>query len=105
VLGGAAAQGQDQVGAVQQPGDYVVLEGAEGGLAVVGEDLPDGAPRPLLEDQVAVGELQTELFREQRPDGGLPGSHEADQDDHGSSRLVPLPLSATSSAMACRASW
>ena len=82
-----------------------MLEGAEGGLAVLGEDLPDGTAGSLLDDLVAVGERESEALGEQVADGGLPGPHEADEDDHGSARSAFLARSATSSAMACRASW
>ena len=83
MLGRAAAQGQDQVGAVQQFGDDLVLEGTEGGLAVLGEDLPDRAARALLDHLVAVGERQPEFRGEQVADVVLPGPHEPDEDDHG----------------------
>src|ERR1700721_2324714 len=83
VLGGAAAQGQDERGASQQVGDDLVLEGTEGRLAVLGEDLRDRAAGPLLDDLVAVGERESQALGEQLPDGGLAGAHEADQDDPG----------------------
>jgi hypothetical protein len=107
MLGGTAAQRQDQGGTVEQFGDDLVLEGAEGGLAVRGEDLLDPAARALLDHLVAVREGEPEALGEQVPDGGLAGAHEADQDDHGPACLVwaRLACSATSSAMACRASW
>ena len=104
MLGGAAAQGQDQGGAVQQFGDDLVLEGAEGGLAVLREDLPDRPAGAPLDDLVAVGEREFQALGEQLPDGGLAGPHEADQHDHCPARSA-LACTATSSAMACRASW
>jgi hypothetical protein len=83
VLGGAAAEGQDQGGTVQQLGDDLMLEGTEGGLAVVGEDLADRAAGAPLDHLVAVGERQPEPGGEQVPDRGLARAHEPDQDDHG----------------------
>jgi hypothetical protein len=106
MFGRAAAQGQDGLGPVDQVRDDLAFQLAEGGLAVRGEDLPDRASRPLFDDQVAVDEREAEALGEQVADGGLPGAHEADQDDHGSAFWACfLACSPTSSAMACRASW
>ena len=82
VLGGAAAQGEDRLGAVDQVGHDPVLDLAERGLAVLGEDVPHRPLGPLLDDQVAVDERQPEALGQQVPDGGLAGPHEADEDDH-----------------------
>src|ERR1035438_10613514 len=101
-----------------------VLQGAEGRLAVLGEDLLDRAARALLDHLVAVGERQLQPGREQAPDRGLAGPHEADEDDHGPIGLSRVGLSgsagsagssrpgpgwpagpsAANSAMACSAS-
>src|ERR1039457_6843526 len=102
-----------------------MLQGAEGRLAVPGEDLRDRAARTLLGHLVAIGERQLEPGGEQGPDRGLARTHEADEDDHGDSGLAwagvvrspgsagsgrpgsgaPVPSSAASSAIACSASW
>ncbi len=107
MFGGAAAEGQDGLGTVDQVRDDLPLELAERRLAVLGEDLPDRAAGSLLDHVVAVGEREPEALGEQVADGGLPGAHEADQDDHGGASVRPacLARSATSSAMACSASW
>src|ERR1035441_4336536 len=64
-----------------------MLQGAEGRLAVLGEDLRDRAARTLLDHLVAIGERQLEPGGEQGPDRGLARTHEADEDDHGDSGL------------------
>src|ERR1039457_7447333 len=64
-----------------------MLQGAEGRLAVLGEDVRDRAPRTLLDHLVAIGERQLEPGGEQGPDRGLARTHEADEDDHGDSGL------------------
>ncbi len=103
MLDGAAAQGQDPGGTVQDFGDDLVLQGPERGLAVLGEDLPDRAAGPPLDHLVAVGERESEPGGEQAADRALARSHETDEDDHGcagASGSAPE----VSPAMACRAS-
>ncbi len=85
VLDRATAEREHDVGAVKQVRDHLVLKGAEGGLSVVGEDLPDGLARPLFDHLVAVGERNAELRGEQAPHRRLARAHEPDEDDH------PLP--------------
>src|ERR1035441_288183 len=65
-----------------------MLQGAEGRLAVLGEDLRDRAARTLLDHLVAIGERQLEPGGEQGPDRGLARTQEADEDDHGDSGLA-----------------
>ena len=65
MLGRTAAEGEYQSGTIEQFGDDLALQGAERGLAVLGEDLPDRAARPLLDYLVAVGERQPQPGGEQ----------------------------------------
>jgi hypothetical protein len=81
-LHGTAAEGKDGVLAGQQVDDGPLLEVPEGRLAVLGEDLPDGASPTTLDDQVAVDEGQSQALREHVADRRLAGAHEAHEDDH-----------------------
>jgi hypothetical protein len=88
VRGGAAAEGEHRIGAGQQAGDGGVLQVAERGFAVFGEDARDRAADLLFDHVVAVGERQAELGRHEAADGRLTRAHEADDDDHQLSRSV-----------------
>ena len=105
-----AAQREHRVRPGQQLRGHRVLQLAERGLAVGGEDVPHAAPGALLDDQVGVHERQAEPLGEQVPDGGLARAHEPDQHDHGQLPVRDRVLAgrcwtAASSAMACSASW
>src|ERR1700689_5386506 len=53
--------------------------GAECRLAVLGEDLGDGFPRPALDLVVAVDALEAYPLGNGAPNGRLAGSHETDE--------------------------
>jgi hypothetical protein len=111
----AAAKGEHGLRSVDKLADDAALQLAERGLAVIGEELPDRASGPLLDDMVAVDERQPEALGEQVPHGRFTRPHEADENDHGAvspgsgSSSGPGErggsASAASSAIACSASW
>ena len=80
--GRAAAEREHHRTAGQQVRDHLVLEFAERGLAVRGEDIPDLPPGALGDHVIAVEERHAQLVRDQTAHGRLAGPHEADQDDH-----------------------
>ena len=99
VLHRAAAEGDHGFRPADEVGHRDVLELAEVGLALGGEDVPDVTSEPLLDQHVAVHEGQSEPFGDDVPHRGLAGPHEADQHHHhrillrmsGNEGMLPLP--------------
>jgi hypothetical protein len=98
VLDRAAAEREHDAGAVKQVRDHLVLKGAEAGLSVVREHLPDRLARPLFDHLVAVGERDAEVRGEQAAHRRLARAHEPDEDDHPASWASRPALTACSAS-------
>ena len=91
VLDGAAAERYHRLLAADEIGHRGVLELAEVGLPLGGEDVADVAAEALLDQHVTVHERLAESFRDDVPNRGLAGPHEADEHRHHASSLLPSP--------------
>ena len=79
-FGGVAAAGGDDETFVA--GEFLadlLFEGAEGGFAVLGEDIGDGAAGVLLDEFIGVDELKVQEVGDEPAHGGLARAHEADE--------------------------
>src|SRR5690606_19528676 len=77
----AAAEGEDAVVLGEGLTHGLLLQGAEGRLAVLDEDVGDGASLRGDDVLVRVPVAGAEPFGEQVPDGGLADAHRADEDE------------------------
>lgn len=77
----AAAGGDDLLFLGGEFGDEGFFEGAEGGFAIVGEDIADAAAGALFDEFVGIDESEAEEFGEEVADGGFACAHEADEGD------------------------
>ena len=82
----AAARDHARLVMLEQLLERVGLQVAEGPLAVVLEDVSDGAISDLLQRSVSIHEVPIETRREPPTDGGLAGAHQAHEDDMASHR-------------------
>ena len=87
---GSATQRDHTIAVAEHIGDGQFLQGAKGGLAIVGENFGDGLARPGDNHIIDVGKRASQPLRQRRPHGRLPRTRHADQDNH-----QPLPSSAT----------
>ena len=93
--GPAAERDHRQVLALQELADHILLDGAEGGLALAVEEHLDRLPEPALDLPVAVHRLHAQLRGERAGAGRLPGAHEAHQDDRAVYRARLHPIRST----------
>ena len=77
----AAAGGEDQWTAVQQPADHPALPVTEVALPITVEQLGDAAPGGQLDFRVGVAERQAKAGGHAAADAGLARAHQADQHD------------------------
>ncbi len=100
---GAAAEREHRPGRLlEQPADQLLLRGAEGGLAVVGEEVLDRHPEPLLEEVVGVRRARAHPAG-RRPRGRrLARPHEPDEDERRPGRGRYAAVASTRSALRTR---
>ena len=100
-LDGAAAQSENKGVCVGQAGDGGVFAVAEGGLAVLREELRDGRAGFGLEDVVGVEKAPAEALGDHRADSGFTGAHESGENDaaNGGVRGVQAGLSSKRGAL------
>ena len=84
----AAAEGQHQRLARQQPADHAALAVAEIALAIAGEQFGDRAAGGQFDLGVGVAERQPEARGQAAADRGLAGPHQPDQHDAASGECV-----------------